>query len=311
MRVLGIAALSFACVLVAAAAARAQEPPQIHVVNLMPAFFRAWDDGAGKPIDERVRLLKADLLYPNRKAFDTGQFRLDDPRLAWYLDEVAGRVPAMRLVTEKIATELPSSERAFVAAFPDMKPTTVYFMPSFFHFDGQSSAGILRFGVDGIVEFEGPDANLGVLAAHELFHIYHYQVNPQTFGESGSTQAPIDAQAWSEGLATYVAQRLNPSATRAQVLLSKDLAELSPANTRRLACLMEPKLASTRESDAAPFFDADVKPPGLPARGGYLIGLLVAEQLGKAHTLRELALMNGAALRAPIAAAVHALCVAP
>ncbi len=299
-----------ASVVMAAGSVRAQESPRIQVVNLMPAFFDAWDGGIGKPIDERVRLLKADLLYPNRKAFDSGQFRLDDPRLAWYLDEIAPSVPAMRRMTDKIATELPSSERAFIDAFPDMSPATVYFMPSFLHFDGQSNGGILRFGIDGIVEFDGPDANLGVLAAHELFHIYHAQVNPETFGESGSTQAPVGAQLWSEGLATYVAGRLNPGATRSQTLLSKDLAELSAAKTRRLACLMEPKLASTRESDAAPFFDADVQPPGLPARGGYLVGLLVASRFGKEHTLRELALLKGGSLTASIAGAVHALCVA-
>lgn len=297
-----------ALVVCCSAAARAAGEDPVRVVNLMPAFLDAWDRGIGKPMDERVRLFKSGVIYPNRAAYDSPQFKLDDPHLGWYLAAVEPSVPEMRRMTAAIATELPASERAFVTAFPDLRPVTVYFMPSLLHFDGQSRNGTLFFGLDGVVRFEGPQANLGVLVTHELFHVYHFQVNAGSFGESGSTQAPIDAQLWSEGLATYVSARLNPTATRAQVLLSKDLAELTPAKTRALACAIEPKLSSTRDDDANPFFDAGVHPPGLPPRGGYLAGLLVAERLGTTRTLRDLALLKGAELRGLIASGINRLC---
>jgi hypothetical protein len=299
-----------ALVLFCSAGAPAVGEDPVRVVNLMPAFLDAWDRGLGKPMDERVRLFKSGVLYPNRAAYDSPQFKLDDPHVAWYLAAVEPSVPEMRRMTAAIATELPASERAFVTAFPDLRPVTVYFMPSLLHFDGQTRNGTLFFGLDGVVQFEGRHANLGVLVTHELFHVYHYQVNAGSFGESGSTQAPIDEQLWSEGLATYVSARLNPTATREQVLISKDLAELTPSKTKALACAIEPKLSSARDDDANPFFDAGVHPPGLPPRGGYLAGLLIAERLGATRTLHELALLKGAELRSMIASGVKRLCSA-
>ncbi len=282
----------------------------VRVVDLMPAFFDAWDRGLGKPLDDRVRLFESEVIYPNRGAYDNSQFKLDDAHLAWYLNEVEPWIPQMRRMSGTIATELPVGERAFVAAFPDLRPVTVYFLPSLMHFDGQTRNGTLFFRLDGLAAFDGPNANLSVIVTHELFHIYHYQVNPGVFGESGSTHAPVHAQLWSEGLATYVSQRLNPTATRAQVLESEELAALPQAKTRELACAIEPKLDSAQDADATPFFDLGVKPAGLPPRGGYLVGLLVAEQLGATHTLRELALLKGPELRAAIASGARRLCAA-
>jgi hypothetical protein len=290
--------------------AKAAGETQVHVVNLMPAFFTAWDRGLGKPLDERVRLFESAVIYPNRGAYDNSEFKLDHAHLAWYLNEVERWVPRMRRMSGTIATELPAGERALVAAFPDLRPVTVYFLPSLMHFDGQTRNGTLFFGVDGLVAFDGSNVNLSVVVTHELFHIYHYQVNAETYGESGSTHAPVHAQLWTEGLATYVSERLNPTATRAQVLVSEELASLPPAKTSELACSIEPKLDSARDADATPFFDLGVKPAGLPPRGGYLIGLLVAEQLGTTRTLRELALLKGPELHAAIASGVRHLCAA-
>lgn len=285
-----------------------QQTERIRVVDLMPAFFSAWNEGVGKPVDERVRLLKVRLLYPNAAAYNAPEFGLDDPRLAWYLRNVEPSVPAMRRMTEQAGQSIPAAERAFVAAFPDLKPLTVYILPSLLHFDGQTRNGTLFLGIDGLVAFERNNADLSVLMTHELFHIYHYQVNRASFGESGSSDAAVDVQAWTEGLATYVSARLNPNAPRTHVLMSEELAALSPQKTRALACAMEPKLLSAQPDDANLFFDAGVHPPELPARGGYLIGMLAAEQQGRTRTLRELALMTPSDVRSAIAERVRSLC---
>jgi len=290
--------------------ASAQSPPQpqIRVVDLMPAFFRAWDEGTGKPLEERLRLFKELVLRPNRAVYDYSEFQLDDPHLAWYFDDVAPLVPQMRGVTAQVNGSLPAAERRFTGAFPDLKPVTIYFMPSLLHFDGQTRQGTLYFGVDSLAAYYGDRVNVPVLATHELFHVYHFQVNPHTFGETGSTHSAVWSQAWSEGLATYVSQRLNPGASRTDVLFSADLGALSDERIRALACAMEPKLGSSAESDANPFFDAGRHPAGLPARGGYLVGLLVAADAGRTRSLRELALLNAADSEAQVRSGVHRLC---
>jgi hypothetical protein len=279
---------------------------QLHVVNLMPVFLEAWDRGADKPMDERVHLMKVLVFFPNAGAFNTPQFSFDDVRLAYYLEAVAPFMPAIRRLATSLETSFPSLEARFSSAFPDFKPgTRVYFQPSLLNFDAQVRYGVMRFGLDGIAKYDGPNANLGVLVSHELFHIYHTQVQSATAipGEGPALWQKM----WSEGLATYVSSRLNPEATRAQALLSNDLASLPDSDVHKLACLIEGKLDS-QSADTSAFFDAGSAPAGLPPRGAYLVGFLIAQKMGQDSTLRSLAYMNGPVLRERIASETHALC---
>lgn len=285
-----------------------EAPRTFRVVNIMPAFWNAWSQGVGKPLDDRVRLFKTLVIDPYRSAYDDPEFRLDKAHIGRYLTAVRAEVPLMHQISSIIASQLAVYQRSFVTAFPDMKPTTIYLMPSMFTFDGQTRNGTLYFGLDGIARFEGAKANPGVLITHELFHAYHFQVNPRTFGKSDSVGVPLYRELWGEGLATYVSYRLNPGATAAQALLSSDLAALSPAKRHKLACLIEPKLSSTNANDATMFFDAGVHPDGLPVRGGYLIGFLVAHKLSIGHELADVTRLLGPELRHNIRLGVQQLC---
>ncbi|HTJ24602.1 MAG TPA: hypothetical protein VMA36_00420 [Candidatus Limnocylindria bacterium] len=281
---------------------------RLSIVNLMPAFWEAWDHG--RSVDERVRLFEQLVAVPNHQAYGTGQFALDEVHIAWYLQDVVPYVPRMRELTAMLSTEIPTAERRFLETFPDLRSgVQVYFMPSMLHFDGQTNNGVLRFGIDGIARFDGANADLGVLVSHELFHIYHAQVSPDVFGETGSGGAPpIWRQLWSEGLATYVSSRLNPDASKSQVLLSTALGTLPPADVQRLACAIAPALDAADGSRVAPFFDAGMHPPQLPSRGGYLVGFLVARDLDVAHDLRALAVLRGEGLRTAIGTDVARIC---
>jgi hypothetical protein len=304
---------TFAITLALALTAVAIVPPRagadgVRVVNVMPAFERAWQLGLGKPLDERVRLMKQIVFIPNQPAFDAfGEIPLDDVHIAWYLRDVAPFMPQIRAYAEELRRNLPVYTERFRSAFPDFdQKGAVYFMPSMFVFDGQSSdGGVLRFGLDGIAKYDEYDVNLGVLVSHELFHVYHAQV------QAAAGARPTGAfweSLWAEGLATYVSFRLNPGSTEAEILHEKTLAALPPADVTKMACAIAPVLDKPKDAGTQ-FLDAGSGPPGLPPRGAYLIGFLVAEKLGKTTPdLRALAALHGDDLHSAISSGIAAIC---
>jgi len=147
-----------------------------------------------------------------------------------------------------------------------------------------------------------------------MFHVYHHDVNPAFFptkSENDLYQYGIYRQMWAEGLATYVSQHLNPGTTEATALFSNQLATLPPVQLQQLACFVEQHFDSRSATDADLLFDGGQHPPGLPARGGYLIGYLVARDLGMSHTLAELADMSGELLENALRTRVQNLCLSP
>lgn len=279
----------------------------------MPGFFAA--ENAGIPIDARVRIFKERILYPYPELYDEGYFTVDDPHVAWYLSRLLPKVLAIRQFETALERSLPSYESAFESAFPNFQQNTItiYLMPSLAVFDGMTrdvqGKHALLIGIDN---FAQEDLPMGVFIDHEMFHIYHHEINPQFFPTSSENdlyEYGLYRQLWAEGLATYVSAKLNPTASKAEVLASADLANLQPSGTRYLACNMEAALDSTDAAESALFFDEDRHPKGLPSRGGYYIGYLVASQLGKSSTLAQLDGLNGERLENDIRAAVHSLCI--
>jgi hypothetical protein len=61
--------------------------------------------------------------------------------------------------------------------------------------------------------------------------------------------------------------------------------------------------------DMGMFLDAGVHPPNFPSRGGYLIGYLVAKELGKAYSLAQIGKLTGAQAEDSIRIKVDALCM--
>jgi hypothetical protein len=279
----------------------------IKVVNVMPAFEKAWRLGLGKPLDVRVRLMKQIVFIPNEPAYDDyGQIPLDDVHIAWFLHDVAPIMPQIRAYEEDLRRTLPVVMRQFRGTFPDFdQKGAIYFMPSLFVFDGQSSDGVLRFGLDGIVKYDEKDVNLGVLVSHELFHVYHAQVQAKV---GARPTGDFWESLWAEGLATYVSFRLNPESTESEVLHEKTLAELSPADVMKMACAIAPVLDKPKDAGAQ-FLDTGASPTGLPPRGAYLIGLLVAAKIAAVTPdLRGLAALHGDELHATIASDVAGIC---
>lgn len=154
------------------------------------------------------------------------------------------------------------------------------------------------------MHFEGVDANVGVDVSHELFHLYQFQ----TQASLNRSTAKLWQAVWIEGSATYASQVLTPGATEAQALMSPALSNADPGTVSALACAIAAKWDSQEGGDMGMFLDAGKHPPNLPPRGGYLVGYLVASDLGKTYSLAQIGKLTGAELDALIRPRVQALC---
>lgn len=208
----------------------------------------------------------------------------------YYLPELPQSVPAIRTIVSGLGQKLDAANERFLRTFPDMQWSgDVYVMASGSCFDGRAQPiqgrSALLFGVDTMAAL-GQRALIPVMQ-HELFHRYH-----RTFFEYEASGAyPLWTSLWAEGLATYVAAELNPSASeldRGMVPLGM----IARVNERRaqLAADFLRRFESTRPQDVTIWFnDTNSKDPVVPARAGYQLGALVAGELAKQYSLQTMA----------------------
>jgi hypothetical protein len=138
---------------------------------------------------------------------------------------------------------------------------------------------------------------------HELFHRYHRQF----FEFEASSAYPLWTALWAEGLATYVAAELNPSASE----LDRGMVPLgmvARVDSRRaeLAADFLRRFASTAQADATVYFNGgDSKDPVVPARAGYELGLLAARELSRQYAIQTMAHWSQAEAKPKIRAALE------
>lgn len=265
-----------------------------------------------KPAD-RVEALKRDLIEPHQTIFDAAlkpsMGQLKDASIAKYIDIVDAKIPLIRTISAEFPSALTESCEVFGKTFPDMNwRWNAYLMPSLYTFDGMSSEidsqSVMLFGADALADeyksLSGTDFK--TFLTHEVFHIYHHQILPDEFDEyMGSMRVykPLYLCLWTEGLACYVSQVINPKASLAEVVLSKELAETAPKSATGIAKEFGTAFASTTSNDHARFFSAGYK-GALPARSGYYLGLIVVQHLSEKHPLKELVRLSGRELEEEI-----------
>ena len=110
---------------------------------------------------------------------------------------------------------------------------------------------------------------------------------------------------WGEGLATYVSGRMNPGADELALLLTDK--NLSAARERLgfLASLALEHLDDTSSVYAKPWLQGGTSDKEVPARAGYLVGLHVAERIGRERSLTELARMSPTEVRVQMEATLR------
>jgi len=136
---------------------------------------------------------------------------------------------------------------------------------------------------------------------HELFHVYHAQF----FDECAQAWCAL----WMEGLATLAAQRLNPGASDAELLLNQPRPIRADVERDRSAavCAVARLVDSKDAADYAGLFSNGPALEGLPPRVGYYVGYLVAEEAARGRSLMSLAHLRNPAARKVVDAAFAGL----
>jgi hypothetical protein len=248
--------------------------------------------------ETRAELFAKLLLRPHPEIYGRPQiFKTDLGTLEQYLDGLNAYLPAIEQIHQHFEKQRTSIETKFLNAFPDFDTSRakVYLMLSLFRFDGKiphDNPRMLLLGLDGLAKFHGPEVRLPVILSHELFHVYHFQVNPLP---RDVDQVELYRLIWQEGLATYVSQVLNPEASLADVLLDPRLAEEGPRFVPVFAHNLLGQLESKDDATSAVYLSYR-RGGQIPARMGYLIGYEIARKTATTHPITELARLRGRAL---------------
>lgn len=204
-----------------------------------------------------------------------------------------------------------TGQARFRKFFPDYKLTMpVYLVHSLGEMDGGTrelqGRTVAVFGADVIARIHD-ETTIPPFLDHELFHLYHTQYFPGCDA--------LWCGLWEEGLAVYVASRMNPGATDRQLLLTIPVpirAAVDP-HLAEAMCGLREKLDATATDDMAPFFFMRAEKGKFPARYGYYLGLLLAQKIGETMPLAQMAKLPPAKVRPLLdrALASYGACPAP
>ena len=284
------------------AAAPVQAAQRVQIVDLVGEFDAVIDRTASLPPTEQAVALRerfATLLPGFYDAARLGQDKAAyDARLAremnGYRQFAKPKAAAVRDRFNRMIQPAVSDFERTVGPLPE--GSKAYLVISMGEFDGATRTlpqvgQVLLFGADMIAKYHG-DSDARAFVQHELFHVYH--------GQRFEGCEQVWCSLWQEGLATYVAARLNPRASDAELLLTipEPIRPSLDKHKVEAVCAVLERLDSTRDDQA--LFSFKRLSPNLPPRFGYLVGAWVAEDLGKRHSLPALAEMKGKPLRSAI-----------
>lgn len=292
-------------------------PAAPRVVDLMPDFWRFWAAAEGRDLAEQVRLLRDEFIAPHRAFYDKVAGAAADERLAQYLRILTPEMPALRRVADEFPSQLRSGFASFLAAYPDFDPDVpIYIGPTLFSSSGQvrylDGRPVIVFGLDvfAVMMADTPDRVPDV--HHELFHAYHWQRNAwiaeagrEFHGPGG--RVPLYFNLWSEGLALFAARRMDVGAPLAEVLSSRSLAETGPEVVARVAGELRERRNDTDAAAARDYFYLSTKRADIPPRIAYLVGLRMAEEVGRRLTIDQMVALHGHRLRRAVSRGLKAL----
>lgn len=277
---------------VAAPAAGQDLGTGLELIDYTDDFARIYDRDAALPDTERVKRFKAEFAQLLPGFYTHERARAPVAKYDEFLLRAIKRFPERRAGIARVSRDfrglIAPAQKTFEAEFGPMTGfPPVLLVHSLGEFDGGTRslpAGTrLMFGADMIDEIY-KTTPIQPFFHHELFHLLHHR----TFDCD-----PVWCALWTEGLATYVASQLNPGVTDAALLLTwpEPLRPAVEAHQSDAICYVRARLGSTEPNDHSALFSNGKLEPGtpLPSRFGYYVGLLVAQDLGKARSLKQLA----------------------
>jgi hypothetical protein len=288
---------------------------EIH--DFTPDFWRFWEAAQNQPVERQAQLWQQlyvsrhqavfdDLAAPCKDQYDSVWARTN------YLPQLPRMIPAIRTIVDGLQQQLDAANRRFLEAFPDMRWSgDIYIMAAGYCFNGRAQMirgrSALLFGVDTMASLGQRDLIPGM--QHELFHRYHQPF----FDFQASKGYPLWTALWAEGMAQYVSERLNPSASDADLAhVPAGMVQKVDARRAELAADFLRRFESTTEQDAKLYFnDGLSKDPFVPARAGYELGVLVVRELSKQYPLQTMAHWSQADAKPKIRATLEQISAAP
>jgi hypothetical protein len=248
-----------------------------HFATVLPGFYS--NERVGAP-DYDARILKALKEYPEKRA-------------------------AIEDISRRFGSLLTPAELRFEKAFGSMAGSPpVILVHSLGEFDGGlrslPEGGRLLFGADMVARYHASHDILPFFH-HELFHLYHRKY----FQDCDAVWCNL----WDEGLATYVAKALNPSATDEDLLLTvpQPMREVIERDRRASLCPVLQRLNSEDAGDMKALFSRGGQIASLPPRSGYYVGYLIAAEAGKTRSPQELAQLNNEQVRVLVESTLRSL----
>jgi hypothetical protein len=282
----------------------------LKLIDLTDDFDRVWEATKEVPDDKRAAAFEqafAKILpgfYDPKRVADFATEAQYQAMVLEGLKKYPEQREGIRRVSREFAASIAPAQRSFEKAFGPMRGfPPVYLVNSFGEFDGGTrelpEGERLMFGAD-MIDRLYQKTPIQPFFHHELFHLLHQR----TFEGCGEVWCSL----WSEGLAVYVASRLNPGASDASLLLvfPKPIRPAVEAHKAEAICAVRKRLDSRDSDDRGALFRGNGKTPSanLPPRFGYYVGYLVAADLGKTRSLKQLAALNVAQVKPLIAASL-------
>jgi hypothetical protein len=284
----------------------AASPPRttgLQLVDTTGDFDRIWTATRDSPDDRRAEAFEAAFakVLPGFYSADrVKDFMTPEKYQAFVfkgLKAYPDRKAGIQRVSRRFSGLIGPAQASFEKAFGPMRGyPPVYLVVSFGEFDGGTrdlpEGTRLMFGADMIDRLHS-NSPIQPFFHHELFHLLHRR----TFAECEIVWCGL----WTEGLATYVASRLNPGASDESLLLTepKPLRDAVEAHRTEAICAVRTRLDSTDMQEAGPMFMGGSRQisPNLPPRFAYYVGYLVAQDLGRARSLKQLAALKSAQVK--------------
>jgi hypothetical protein len=293
--------------------------PPYRLINLLPVSVPFFGQ-ASASIRRRAELFRETVLDPHEEAFRVAPGRANeqtlddffrsDKNLESYIQNSAlGK--QMRRLSDEFPTLLYACWSSLDSQLPRLNgDVTIYLVPAPLDTVGGcvrtvGPRNVVVFGSEVIAHRLASPLRFNVFVDHELFHLYHLQVNPEIrsviaeyFNRSTTPPLPKLYQLiWLEGLAVYASLTLNPHATINEAWVSRDPITDVEARLQQLSALVLKELDSTdKEIIRDLVFDGN-KAKEIPNGTGYYLGMLVAKHLASHYRLEDLAELQGATLR--------------
>jgi len=283
-------------------------PSAAPYADLTAEFARFADETRGMEDGPRVARFKKtmDPLLPGFYAPRFGATGTQyDAQIAKALKDFGKLRPRYEQVRKDFPAAFDAGLQHFRKEFPGFVPHVPVVL---LHSAGEMDGGTrelngkmyLIFGADVIAAIHETD-ELTPFLDHELFHVEH----SRHFADCDQVWCPL----WAEGLATYAAQVMNPGADDRLLMLAfpEPIRAAVDARWAEALCFTQARLFSAEQSDLSALFVGGSGNQEFPQRFGYYVGLRVAEELGREHTLPELARMSPGQAKAALTAALDGM----